>query len=163
VATSRRVDRKREFVEIEGEQRRYLRELLDSIEKRTGLSLGFTDLVRALVDQLMAEGIQNADMERAIVEARSLTMLRESRKDIEREIRQTESDLHQALVHSRGDGGLIEVFHRNLRYQKERLRSLDTQEADLRGCNGDSDGTSIRFLRSLFFAACSSDGGSTAE
>jgi len=120
---------------------RFLEDLIRTIRERTGVKLSVSDVFRSLVDSAMELDFSEVDFDLAYGRAQALSALLATRQTIEREIRQTESDLHQALVLCPQEQDAVKNFRRNLRYQSSRMDSLMEQVKQCRQLeNGDGNG-----------------------
>ncbi len=129
------------LVGLSSGQQRFLEDMIDVIRERTGVRLSWSDLVLTLIDLAMELDFGSVNFEEERRRAESLCVLLAARRTIEQEIRQTEADLHQALVHSPVDDDTVRNFRRNLRYQSARLKSLlELVDECRRRDNGDGNG-----------------------
>jgi hypothetical protein len=131
-------------------QQRFLENIVGSIRERTGIKLSVSDVVLALIEVAMELDFTDVDFEEEWRRAQSLCGLLAARVTIEQEIRQTEADLHQALVNSPVDGDTVRNFRRNLRYQSDRLSSLLELVEQCRRSNGGGGNGAGHIVLSLF-------------
>ncbi len=118
-----------------------MEDLIKRVRERTGIKFSVSDVFRSLLDSAMIWDLDKVDVDRAYGKARVLSALLATRRTLEREIRQTESDLHQALVHSPDEPEVVRNFRRNLRYQSSRMSALMEQLEQCRSHeNGNGNG-----------------------
>jgi hypothetical protein len=131
-------------------QQRFLERVVGAIRERTGIKLSASDVVLTLIDMAMELDFGSVDFEEEWRRAQSLCVLLAARVTIEQEIRQTEADLHQALVHSPVNGDTVRNFRRNLRYQSDRLSSLLELLDQCRRSNGGGSNGAGHIVHAIF-------------
>jgi hypothetical protein len=120
---------------------RFLKELMETIGTRTGHRLNRSALLRLLIENAMALGFVESDIDQAYTEAYGLETLLSTKEAIRSEIRHTEAELKQTLRDSPEDDRSLRLFRRNLAYQMRRLAALEIQIARWeRAANGDGNG-----------------------
>lgn len=136
-------------VELAHDHSRFLDDLIETIRGRTGIVLDTSDVLSSLIDVAMEQDLSEVNIDAECGRAQTLSMLLGIRREIVQEMRQTESDLHQTLIHSPNDGDSVKNFRRNLRYQRDRLESLSEQMAQFRRSNGGRGNGASELLQAL--------------
>ncbi len=140
---------RRTTVELGIDQNQFLDDFIAMIRKHTGIKLSRSDVICSTLDMLRELDFSRVDFKEEYERVRALSALLDTRRAIEREMRQTESDLHQALVHSTLDGDTVKNFRRNLRYQSSRMDSLMEQVDQCQNGNGGSNDEAARVVQRL--------------
>jgi hypothetical protein len=147
------------IVALQEHHDRFLRNLIDVVRTRTGVSVNRSDVLRALVETAMGLKVSESDVDDAYTKAYGLETLCQSRKAIRSEIRHTETELKQTMTDGHGNGHSLELFRRNLAYQKRRLADVEAQIAQWEQ-SGAADGNGAAGLvRGLLYGRLRLDGG----
>jgi len=147
--TERAGKRKAERVELQPRHVEFLERIARAVQEKRGARPGLSEILRALVDVVMDEGLSPEQVEALSIEEKFLESMRATRKAVMEEIRRTESDLNHVLVHGPDPDGMVSVFRRNLKYQNEKLRSLEKQIDELLRSRRKRDGWGFSLLRRL--------------
>ena len=149
---------RRAVVALNRKHSRFLNDLIETVRGRTGVALDASDVIRVLLDQAIECDFRGVDMDAACAKVQTLSMLLDTRRAVEREIRQTESDLHQTLKHDADGAETVKAFRRNLRYQTDRLGFLDEQANQLCNPNGERQNGAFRLVLALLSACRDGNG-----
>jgi hypothetical protein len=117
----------REVIAFDRTHEEFLLALIDEVRHRTGFRLDRSSVVRTLVESLMRAEMEPNDITNLYRRERDLDSLEETRLQITEQIDDMESDLRLALIDSSTETAAVRQLRRNHRYQKERLRAVESQ------------------------------------
>lgn len=123
----------REVVVLGERHEEFLRDLIDEVQKRTNHRLNKSTVIRTMIETVAGMGLDASDISSVYRARRGRVDLQSSRLSILHEIEAIEEDLRMALIDEPTETVIIKQYRRNLRYQKERLKAVESalDEGDL--------------------------------
>ena len=116
----------REVVVFGERHEEFLRDLIEEVQRRTNIRVNKSTIVRTLIESVSRMGLEPGDISNVYRARRSNVDLEKARQSILDEIENIEEDLRLALIDEPTETLIIRQYRRNLRYQRERLKAVES-------------------------------------
>jgi len=134
----------REVIVLGERHEEFLRDLIDEVRKRTTVQLNKSTIIRTLIETVAEMGLESSDITSVYRARRHQTDLEKAREEILGDIELIEEDLRMALIDEPTETMIIRQYRRNLRYQRERLKAVESALAEREALTGVGTGNGQR-------------------